>query len=112
MMYRDHGLILFVSSLLSSSSWSLTLLSCGGRPVQDNLDRRDFFATIGLVTTGIMCGPFSQPEWAYAMEQPSGLPASFDIYNIIPDASETLNPKLVKVDVSLTSRQLVGSTVT
>ena len=56
---------------------------------------------MALVTTGITGGPFSQPEWANAEEENPILSASFDMYNIIPDASENLDPKLVKVDVSL-----------
>jgi hypothetical protein len=68
---------------------------------EPSLERRAFIANVGGSATAATVGRlFFGPQSAYAKEPISTDPATFDTYNVIPDASARLDPKLQKIDVS------------
>ena len=75
---------------------------------EKHLDRRGVIAQIGSGTAAIT-GSFLVPTTTNARESISTDPATFDTYNIIPDPSADLMPKLQKVDVSAAITSVVRS---
>jgi hypothetical protein len=63
----------------------------------NGIDRRGAIGTIASVVSGSLV---FGPGLANANEAAIGIDATFDAYNIIPDASASLDPRLEKVDVS------------
>ncbi len=63
-------------------------------------NRRTALANIGLGTAVVTNALFIDTRSALAKEPISTDPGTFETYNIIPDASANLDPKLLKVDVS------------
>jgi hypothetical protein len=63
----------------------------------NGIDRRGAIGTIASVVSGSLV---FGPGLANANEAATGIDATFDAYNIIPDASASLDPRLEKVDVS------------
>lgn len=69
---------------------------------EPNMERRSFLSNVGVSTTAAAVGNIVLGQQnAYAKEPMSTDATSFDTYNVIPDASASLNPKLLKVDVSI-----------
>lgn len=73
------------------------------RPSDSRLDRRVALANIGLGTASVVGGFFFNPQSVVAKEPMSTDSTTFETYTVIPDASESLNPTLLKVDVSVSS---------
>jgi hypothetical protein len=98
-MMRRHLLVILTYFSHDTVAWSS---NTGFQ--EPSLERRAFIANVGSSTTAATLAQlFVGPQSAYAKEPMSTDPATFDTYNIIPDASASLDPKLQKIDVSTSS---------